>query len=164
MPVSLGDAYHGAWNIRQGGAGLDTDVSIYVDAGNPWRWFPKLLLPQYDAVLNGNHMYILHAFRQSGVDNNQGWVMIWILGVPLRNSNGTKFVQWFQLVYTRAGFSTNRRFAAIPASTAAAKGTAGALYFDTSPQIQDGTDYAIGLDCWFDNDGNYKWKANLSRV
>lgn len=162
MPTSLGGAHHGAWNVRQGGAGVNTDTAI-VHTNTSWHTYPNLILPQYDAVLEGCHMYSLYCYRQSGVDNNHGWYWAWLIAQPMRDSNGSKSVWWKEVTSATAwGGSANKYYA----YTDNASGTQTSLlgYFKDSVKIYDGTTKYIVIDHYYGNDGSYKWKGTFSRL
>lgn len=164
MSTSLGGAHHGAWNVRQGGAGVNTDTAI-VHTNTSWHTFPNLILPQYDAVMQGPHMYCVYTFRQSGVDDNNGWFWAWLIAQPMRDTNGAKSVWWKEVTGDTAwhGASWAQKYFAY---TDSANGTQTSLlgYFKDSVKIYDGTTKYIVIDHYYGNDTPYKWKGTFSSL
>lgn len=162
MPAtSLGQCFHGAWNVRQGGAGVGTDVSYPGTTQPGWIFFPKIIIPQYDEVIQGSHVYVLHTFRQSGVDDAQGWSTgLWI-AQPMLLSNGTKAVYWYMWRYSQAGYGKTRAFYCSQNMSA----STGSLVTWNGATLSDSTSpYYVVLDCNFSTDGSYNHKATFSRL
>ena len=162
MPtVPLSQMNHGSWNLRQGNSGVGSDVAIKASYFSGWLTFTQLILPQYDEVMDNSNMYLIHLFRQSGVDNAIGWVTQYWLAQPMRLSGGGKAVYWQLVRWSQAPFSTTRQICYTPngaGSQTSVTNLNGQTIADTS-----GPNYIV-LDCNGDTDGTYNWKGTLSRV
>jgi hypothetical protein len=159
--TSLGQCFHGAWNVRQGGAGVGTDVSYKGTVQPGWLFFPKLIIPQYDEVIQGSHCYVLHTFRQSGVDDAKGWsTSLWI-AQPVLLSGGAKAVYWYQWNYNQANYSTNRVFMCTQNLSASISSL---LNWNNTTLVDSTSPYYIVLDCYYSDDGSYNHKGTFSRL
>lgn len=162
MSISLGATHHGSWNLRQGSAGVGGDVSVTGTVQAGWITFPQLILPQYDQVMEGGFMYVFHLFRQSGVDDNGGWITQHWLAQPMRLSGGGKAVYWQDVLNFQAPFSSTRYLAYSPISNGTQTSNTGSLNGATIAD-STGPNYLV-IDCNYDTDGSYKWKGTFSRM